>query len=362
MRKLTDGDIPQNINFAVKGAEALAFLERQGVNPALAASTGPEKGAAEVGRHCQPVHGGPALLPLIPSMPAAPAAAMRRPGLPGLIALGLLAAALFSCTFVLNRSVSLAGGPWVWNAALRYIDMAVLLLGWIGLRHGGGRLLAVLRLFWRRMGFWLVAGGIGFGLFYGCMCFAADHAPGWIVAATWQCTILATPIVLWAFGSRVPRRGVLFAVVIVAGIGVLNMHAFAGGAGARVAAIVPVLVAAFAYPFGNQLLNRARHGVRDPDNVLRDPAACVLLMTLGALPVLLAAVLVVGPPPPTLARSSAPGWWRWSPGAARRRCSSMPATRPRTPIASLPWMRRRARRSASPCWARCCCSGPLCRI
>jgi Putative multidrug resistance efflux transporter len=63
---------------------------------------------------------------------------------------------------------------------------------------------------------------------------------------------------------------------------------------------VPALVAAFAYPLGNQLLNRARHGARDPDDVLHDPAACVLLMTLGALPVLFAAVLLVGPPPPSL--------------------------------------------------------------
>lgn len=236
---------------------------------------------------------------MIPPPVALPVAGAGRPGLPGLVVLGLLAAALFSCTFVLNRSISLAGGPWVWTAALRYLDTAVLLAGWIGLRHGFVRLLTVLQLFWRRIWLWLLAGGIGFGVFYGCICYAAGHAPGWIVAATWQCTILATPIVLWAFGSRVPRRGILFAAVIVAGIGVLNAQAFANGGDARLAAIVPVLVAAFAYPLGNQLLNRARHGTQDPDNVLHDPAACVLLMTLGALPVLLAAVVVVDPPPPS---------------------------------------------------------------
>ncbi len=52
--ELTDGDIPQNINFAVKATEALAFLHGQGVNPALAASTGPEKEAAEVGDIADP--------------------------------------------------------------------------------------------------------------------------------------------------------------------------------------------------------------------------------------------------------------------------------------------------------------------
>ena len=228
-----------------------------------------------------------------------PAAARVAPGLPGQIGLGLAAAALFSSTFVLNRAVSLAGGPWVWNAALRYLDLAVILVLWIWLRRGRGHLAAVLALFRRRLGFWLVAGGVGFGLFYLCICYAADHAPGWIVAATWQSTILATPLVLVCFGERVALRGVLFALVILAGIAVLNAGAIAAGLPARqvLAGCVPVGLAAIAYPVGNQLLSRARHA--GPDSaVLADPAACVLLMTLGALPVLLLAVLVVAPAAP----------------------------------------------------------------
>lgn len=43
------GDIPQNVNFAVKGTEALEFLRRAGVNPTLAQSRGAERSAAEVG-------------------------------------------------------------------------------------------------------------------------------------------------------------------------------------------------------------------------------------------------------------------------------------------------------------------------
>ncbi len=221
------------------------------------------------------------------------------PGLPGQIGLGLLAAALFSSTFVFNRAVSLAGGPWVWNAALRYLDLAVMMTVWIWLRTGWERLRAVFSLFRRRLGFWIVAGGVGFGMFYLCICYAADHAPGWIVAATWQCTILATPLVLICFGSRVPTRGILFALIILAGIAVLNAGALAAGLPARqvLAGCIPVLLAAFAYPIGNQLLNRARH--TGPDGtVLADASACVLLMTLGASPVLFLAVLVVAPAPP----------------------------------------------------------------
>ncbi len=43
------GDIPQNVNFAVKGTEALEYLRGAGVTPLLAESTGRERSAAEVG-------------------------------------------------------------------------------------------------------------------------------------------------------------------------------------------------------------------------------------------------------------------------------------------------------------------------
>ena len=48
------GDIPQNVNFAVKGAKAVQFLRRNGVTPVMRDSTGPERGAAEVGEQAHP--------------------------------------------------------------------------------------------------------------------------------------------------------------------------------------------------------------------------------------------------------------------------------------------------------------------
>ncbi|MFC3125401.1 S1C family serine protease [Pseudoroseomonas globiformis] len=43
------GDIPQNVNFAVKGGAAQDFMRRAGLTPRGAASTGPELGGADVG-------------------------------------------------------------------------------------------------------------------------------------------------------------------------------------------------------------------------------------------------------------------------------------------------------------------------
>jgi S1-C subfamily serine protease len=51
----TTGDIPQNVNFAVKGDEAVEFLRRNGVQPRLAPTTGSAlRSAAEVGEVAHP--------------------------------------------------------------------------------------------------------------------------------------------------------------------------------------------------------------------------------------------------------------------------------------------------------------------
>ena len=52
--EMTDGDIPQNVNFAVKAGPALDFLHEQGVEPAMAASSGADRGVAEVGDIANP--------------------------------------------------------------------------------------------------------------------------------------------------------------------------------------------------------------------------------------------------------------------------------------------------------------------
>jgi S1-C subfamily serine protease len=48
------GDLPQNVNFAVKGQEAVEFLQRSGVRPAVAAAGRPALTAADVGELAEP--------------------------------------------------------------------------------------------------------------------------------------------------------------------------------------------------------------------------------------------------------------------------------------------------------------------
>lgn len=222
-----------------------------------------------------------------------------------IILLGTVASLFFSSTFVLNRAMSLEGGHWVWSASLRYFWMIGFL--WLLLMVAGkGRLLSsTLSLFRRHMVFWITAGSVGFGVFYALITFSSVYAPGWVVAATWQTTILATPLVLLAFGRRVPLKALGLTVLIFAGVLLVNLEqASEAGVAEVLWGAVPVLGAAFAYPFGNQLVWEARLGekrlVPHIDHPAMDDAVCrVLLLTLGSLPLWGVLLLVVSPPPPS---------------------------------------------------------------
>ncbi len=52
--EMTGGDIPQNVNFAVKGTEALAFLRANGVQPRVASGSGADKRNTEIGQVANP--------------------------------------------------------------------------------------------------------------------------------------------------------------------------------------------------------------------------------------------------------------------------------------------------------------------
>ena len=109
-----------------------------------------------------------------------------------LIFIGLLSGLFFSSTFILNRLMSLEGGHWVWSASLRYAFMVLFLIVILAVFQGRKTPWIVFKIFLKNWFFWLAAGSIGFGGFYSLICFTADYAPGWVIAATWQLTIIAS--------------------------------------------------------------------------------------------------------------------------------------------------------------------------
>jgi drug/metabolite transporter (DMT)-like permease len=222
-----------------------------------------------------------------------------------LIALGSLAALFFSSTFVLNRAMSLQGGHWAWTASLRFGFMLIFLLLLLFFTKGRKALAEVRQVFLEHLFFWILSGSIGFGAFYALITFSSQYAAGWVVATTWQTTILATPIVLALFGRKVPNRGLLFTGLIFVGIILVNVeHGTRTHFHKLLFSALPVLVAAFAYPAGNQLVWEARigHHPRVPridHPILDDVFARVLLLTLGSLPFWAVLLLFTSPPAPT---------------------------------------------------------------
>lgn len=222
-----------------------------------------------------------------------------------LISFGCLSALFFSSTFILNRAMSLEGGHWLWTASLRYAWMLLLLVGGLLLLGRISTLRQLCSLFRQHWCFWILTGSTGFGLFYAMLSFSASYAPGWVIATSWQMTILATPLVLLLFGRPIPIKALLFLVIIFAGILLVNlaqlessdwMTLLLGG--------LPVLVAAFAYPLGNQLLWEAQRGgnrwlpdVNHP--LLADAFNRILLLTIGTIPFWLLLLVWQAPPPPS---------------------------------------------------------------
>ncbi len=175
--------------------------------------------------------------------------------------LGLLAGLFFSTTFILNRAMSLEGGHWFWSASLRYGYMFIFLTFCLMVSKGKAYCLQLIEEFIRHWLFWVLSGSIGFGGFYALICLAADFSPGWVVATTWQLTIIASLFILLLFGRRFSPKIWLFSSVVFCGVLLVNVSQIeTTHLSELLLGALPVLGAAFCYPLGNQLVWEAQNG------------------------------------------------------------------------------------------------------
>ncbi|MBF0658408.1 multidrug resistance efflux transporter family protein [Psychrobacter sp. NG25] len=199
-----------------------------------------------------------------------------------LILLGLLSGAFFSSTFILNELMSAAGGHWFWSASLRYLFMWLILTAIIVMQHGFGRIRELLTIFRQHWGFWCITGSIGFGVFYTGICYAADHAAGWVVAATFMFTVVASLLVLIVFGQRFDKKFIAYALLVFFGVVLVNISEGIHAASVLGADAVPMkdmllygalpaLVAAFSYPIGNQLVWQVSYNAKQKNTESQAP-------------------------------------------------------------------------------------------
>ncbi len=179
------------------------------------------------------------------------------------VALGLMAAVLFSFTYVLNGMMAMGGGSWLWTASLRYFFCLPMMLVLVLFRGTLKKTLSVIR---RQPGKWILWSTVAFGVFYGPFAFAAAYGPSWLVSGTYQFTMFAgallTPL-FWTVREtpqgpvrerkKIPVRLFPAFAVILAGVFLLQMEHIQNTALSSILLFaLPVLVSAFAYPLGNR--------------------------------------------------------------------------------------------------------------
>ena len=214
------------------------------------------------------------------------------------IALSLLSALFFTATYVLNRAAAVDGGHWAWTASLRYLFVLPLLLPLMPWQGGIAPVAKAMR---AAPGAWLLWSGIGFVLFYMLLSYAASSGPSWLIAASFQTTVVAgmlcAPLLYNDARARIPRAALGVGVLIIAGVLLMQFGHARGTLDAKGwIALLCVVASAFAYPLGNRglLLHLERKGVE------LNATQRVFGLTLASQPAWLAlaawAWLQAGPP------------------------------------------------------------------
>lgn len=163
---------------------------------------------------------------------------------------GILASFFFAFTFILNRSMNLAGGYWMWAASLRYLFTFPILWIMLAGSPSAGRVWSAVK---EAPVSWLVWSTVGFGLFYAPLTFGSVLGESWLAAATWQLTIVAGVLLTPLFGKRIPIRNLGWSVLVLAGVFMMQVpHLKRMEVRTVFFTLAPILVAAFSYPLGNR--------------------------------------------------------------------------------------------------------------
>lgn len=204
------------------------------------------------------------------------------------IIIGILASLFFSSTFILNRSMEISGGSWIWSASLRFIFMVPFLFLIVFFR---GNLRPLFHEIRRQPLVWVGWSFVGFVLLYAPITIAASFGPGWLIAGTWQITIIAGSLITPLFYEKIntpegtlmirqqiPMKGLMASLIILAGILVIQLEqAKTVSFHLLLISMVLVIIAAFSYPLGNRKMMEICDG-------RLDVFQRVLGMTLASLP------------------------------------------------------------------------------
>jgi drug/metabolite transporter (DMT)-like permease len=185
------------------------------------------------------------------------------------LTLGIISSMFFAVTFILNRSMELAGGSWMWSSSLRFLFMLPFLFLIVGLRKNINQVWLEMK---KKPYEWLTWSFVGFVLFYAPLTYAAAYGPGWLVAGTWQFTIVAGILLAPMFFTSGPvrrrhtiqKRALAISSIILIGVLFIQQENASGlSLSEMVVGVLPVMIAAFAYPLGNRKMMEICEGRLD---------------------------------------------------------------------------------------------------
>ena len=114
---------------------------------------------------------------------------------------------------------------------------------------------------------WITWSTIGFGLFYAPLSFASAYGSSWLVAGTWQLTIIAGGLMsplffksikieneIYKVRNKIPKKSLLMSSIILLGILLMQFEKAKDITDLKtlLVEISPVILAAFSYPLGNR--------------------------------------------------------------------------------------------------------------
>ncbi len=158
--------------------------------------------------------------------------------------------------------MELEGGSWAWSASLRFLFMLPMLFIIVGYQKNIKPVIAHIK---KQPVAWTIWSTVGFGLFYAPLTFATIYGPGWLVAATFQITIIAgsllVPFLSKKKKQRIPIQSVFISLVILAGVFIMQMeHASSVSITSVILCVIPLIVSAFSYPLGNRKMMQVVNG------------------------------------------------------------------------------------------------------
>lgn len=198
------------------------------------------------------------------------------------ILLGLVSALFFSATYIFNKSMALSGGDFLWTASLRYlITLPFIVL--IALFNKEGKIL--FKTFFQNPKPWIIWGTIGFGLFYLCLTAAAAISPAWLIAGTFQSTIIAglllSPFIYKDNRKIISKKAFYASCIILLGVALSQIGEIKREESSQLIwGTVLVILAATFFPLGNRKILLYQE---NSANKL-SPVQRVACMTLGSMP------------------------------------------------------------------------------